>query len=182
MTTSHQGSASRRSTSPARDSAPERAVENYRRREYPIVVAALSRFIAGIPAQHPYVSSVVLFGSVARLTPYETSDTDLLVLFDLCGDAGPTSLENRLADAVLATVMQTFYADGLQWPQWGISMLTADAQAPGLDSDLLRVIGREGVLLYHMEDSPLPDPLAHLMPLPVWLRRIEGQLGPLLLG
>jgi hypothetical protein len=62
---------------------------------------------------------------------------------------------------------------GYQWPRWGASLVTGDAQARDLDEGFIANVGREGVLLHLREGVEPPEALTRLAE---WVRRVEALL------
>lgn len=143
--------------------------------EYPRLIETLRRIVARIESSDvAEVSSLILFGSVARLTPHIYSDTDMLVLFaHATGWAefdAPLTATLRIIRGAEDETMDEHY-------RWHIVPVPADAQASDLDPDFLETVGREGVLLYQNDGYTLPAPLQSLEPFARWEARVRQLLA-----
>jgi len=145
--------------------------------EYPRLIETVRRIIAGIQSsEEADVSSLILFGSVARLTPHMYSDTDMLVLFAHATgwaefDAPLRATLHIIRSAEDETVDERY--------RWRILPIPADAQASDLDPDFLESVGRDGVLLYQRDGFTRPAPLQSLEPFAEWEARVRQLLATL---
>jgi predicted nucleotidyltransferase len=138
--------------------------------EFPLITTSLRRLRERLAYENDGTLALVLFGSVARLTPTDTSDLDLLALLD---HDSPAS-ERARADALYNQILEAFYPSGSAWTRWGACLITSDARASDLESDFVDVVGQEGVLIYRRDDAELPPALAHLTPVAEWLGRVDA--------
>jgi predicted nucleotidyltransferase len=145
--------------------------------EYPRLIETLRRIIAGIQSsEEADVSSLILFGSVARLTPHIYSDTDMLVLFAHATNWAEFDVPLRATLHIIRTAEEETVDERYRWR---ILPIPADAQASDLDPDFLKEVGREGVLLYQRDGFIRPDSLKSLEPFSQWETRVRRLLATL---
>ena len=144
------------------------------RHEYPRLVETLLRLIAGIRhGESGPVTLVVLYGSIARLTPWWGSDTDVLVLYSSlnAGEEWETYVTSFIH---LARLIEDELVD--EHYHWPIMMIPDDAMASHMDEDFLASVGQDGVLLYEAEGAERPAALRDLQSFESWIedvRRLE---------
>lgn len=145
-------------------------------RQYPIIMSVLARLAEQIPQYHSEVTLAALFGSVARMAPHVDSDTDLIALLDPSDALESDRRVSELSILVSRTIRRVVFREGHPRPEWGITMISGNADASDLDPDLLAVIGREGVLLYRRDDASVPPELERLTPFTFWKERVQQML------
>lgn len=145
--------------------------------EYPRLLETLHRIITGIQwSGEAGVSSLILFGSIARLTPHIYSDTDMLVLF--AHATGWAEFDTPLR-ATLRIIRSAEDKTVDEHYRWRILPIPTDAQASDLDPDFLESVGRDGVLLYQRDGFTRPAPLQSLTPFSEWEARVRQLLATL---
>lgn len=145
--------------------------------EYPRLIETLRRIIAGIrSSDETDVSSLILFGSVARLTPHIYSDTDMLILF--AHATGWAEFETPLR-ATLHIIRGAEDETVDEHYRWRILPIPTDAQASDLDPDFLENVAHDGVLLYQRDGYTRPASLQSLEPFADWETRLRQQLAAL---
>lgn len=145
--------------------------------EYPRLFETLRRIVARAASSNDaHISSLILFGSVARLTPHLHSDTDMLVLFTHVADRAEW---NSNLTATLRIIRGAEDETMDERYRWHIVPIPADAQASDLDHDFLETVGREGVLLYQRDGFTLPAPLQSLESFAQWKARLRQLLASL---
>lgn len=146
-------------------------------REYPRLMDTLSRVRDRVERDtHLPVTLIAIFGSIARVTPHEQSDTDLLIL--LAGASNTATLSEYTGSLVRA-IMQAEDETVDEHYRWHIIPVLGDATASDLDPDFVETIGREGVLLYLAPGAIPPAPLRHLEPFDHWTARVRERLAAL---
>ncbi len=138
--------------------------------EYPRALAELHCLARLAAEQDPNVTAIILFGSVARGTPHDGSDIDVLLLlrdvprFFACDHA---TLLIQTGNCIAPNAI----------PQWGLAPILGASDLHDLDADFIACIAVDGVLLYKNVDVTLPPVLDHLHSFAVWERNIAGLLA-----
>lgn len=145
--------------------------------EYPRLIGTLSRVRDCIKhdASLP-VTLIAIFGSIARISPHEHSDTDLLILI---AGASDTMKLSRYTTALVRIIMQAEDETVDEHYRWHIIPVLGDATTTDLDPDFVATIGREGVLLYQAPGADIPEPLRRLEPFEQWTERVRQMLDKL---
>jgi hypothetical protein len=139
------------------------------RRAYTVLLSQISHLVT-LARQDPNIGAMLLYGSLARLTPHLTSDVDLLVL---CQEPqGFIQAEESSGRGMYMMVEATSPDE-----EWPLSPLVTDLGASDLPVALLNNIAEDGILLYQREGTVLPRALAEAAPYERWVARIEWILN-----
>ncbi|MGH2514745.1 MAG: nucleotidyltransferase family protein [Ktedonobacterales bacterium] len=145
--------------------------------EYPRLIETLRRIVTRAESsERAHISSLILFGSVARLTPHLNSDTDVLVLFTRVSDRAEW---NSNITATLRIIRGAEDETMDENYRWHIVPIPADAHASDLDPDFLENVARDSVLLYQRDGYTRPAPLQSLEPFADWQARVRRLLATL---
>jgi hypothetical protein len=138
-------------------------------RGYPLLLTQL-RHLVRLSAQDANIGALILYGSLARLTPHESSDVDLLVL---CQEP------QAFIDAEEASGRGMYMIVEVTHPAevWSLAPQVTDMQASDLSPVLLANIAHDGVLLYQRGGATLPPALAKLVPQERWMERVQRLLS-----
>lgn len=117
--------------------------------------------------QDSNIGAMILYGSLARLSPHLTSDVDLLLL---CKEPQAfIQAEEASGRGMYMLVEATSPDEG-----WSLAPQVTDLSASDLPAALLANIADDGILLYQREGIALPGALAKLTPYERWAARVEN--------
>ena len=136
------------------------------RQGYSVLLTQISRLVT-LARQDPNIGGMLLYGSLARLSPNLTSDVDLLVL---CQEPQAFIQAEESSGRGMYMMVEATSPD----EEWPLSPLVTDLSASDLPVALLNNIAEDGVLLYQREGATLPRALAGLASYERWLVRVEG--------
>lgn len=144
-----------------------RSIEKAQRYQqgYVVLLTQISQLVT-MARQDANIGAMLLYGSLARLSPRLTSDVDLLIL---CQE--PQAFIQ--ADETSGRGMYMMVEATSPNEEWPLSPLVTDLGASDLPVPLLNNIAEDGVLLYQREGTALPRTLARVAPYERWMSRVE---------
>jgi hypothetical protein len=132
---------------------------------YHVLLDQLNQLSASLGQQDPNIGAVILFGSIARLTPRWESDADLLFL---------CSAPHAFITPERAGIGMALFADLTRPDQeWSFIPVVSDLSGSDLPEALLTTIAHDGVLVYQRPGVVLPQPLAQVRPYADWLAQVQ---------
>jgi predicted nucleotidyltransferase len=147
--------------------------------EYPRLVETLRRLIEGVRhGEGGPVTLVVLYGSIARLTPWWGSDTDVLVLYSSLNAGEEWETYDTSFIHLARSIEDELVDEHYRWP---IMLMPGDAMASHMDEDFLASVDQDGVLLFEAEGAERPEALRDLRSFEAWqedLRRLLERTRP----
>jgi predicted nucleotidyltransferase len=142
--------------------------------EYPRLVETLRRLIAGVRrGEGGPVTLLVLYGSIARLTPWWGSDTDVLVLYASLNAGEEWEMYVTSFIHLARSIEDELVDEHYRWP---IMMMPDDATASHMDEDFLANVGQDGVLLFEAEGADRPAALRNLRSFDAWQEDVRRLL------
>jgi Polymerase beta, Nucleotidyltransferase len=143
---------------------------------YLCVCERLERLAHVVEERDPNILAIILYGSIARLTPHRMSDLDvfLIVQDEAQFASAPAASGDRRGIALLSEAEYPAYPEMVAWSfsplAWAVDQLTH------VEETLVENIGRDGVLVYSRGSWPLPtlpSPWKALASYPQWKQRVE---------
>lgn len=135
---------------------------------YRVLLEQLNQLSAFLSQQDPNVGAVILFGSIARLTPRWESDVDVLFL---------CTAPHAFIAPERAGIGMALFADLTRPDQeWSFIPVVSDLEGRDLPEALLANIADDGVLVYQQPGVDLPQALAQLRPYADWLAQVQRLL------
>lgn len=141
----------------------------YLRRGYPILLAQLSQLVR-LSVQDPNIGALVLYGSIARLTPHWSSDVDVLLL---CQKPQAFIWAGEASQQGMYLIVEVTSPE----EEWSLAPQVTDLAASDLSPTLLANIAHDGVLLYQRAGTTLPPAMVGLLPYERWMERVQRRLG-----
>lgn len=131
-----------------------------------MLLTQISRLVM-LARQDSNIGAMILYGSLARLSPHLTSDVDLLVL---CQEPQAFIQAEEASGRGMYMMVEATSPD----EEWPLAPQVTDLSASDLPAALLANITEDGILLYQREGTVLPRALAESRPYEHWLARVEN--------
>lgn len=144
---------------------PTKAADHYQR-GYAVLLTQISRLVM-LARQDSNIGALILYGSLARLSPRLTSDVDLLLL---CKEPQAFIRAEEASGRGMYMMVEATSPD----EEWSLAPQVTNLSASDLPAALLANIAEDGVLLYQRKGIELPGAMAKLMPYERWLARVEN--------